>query len=70
MRAKKDTIRCAVYTRKSTEEGLDQNYNTLDAQRDAGENYIKSQQHEGWEILPTRYDDGGFRSTYGQYAAR
>ena len=60
MRAKKDTIRCAVYTRKSTEEGLDQNYNTLDAQRDAGENYIKSQQHEGWEILPTRYDDGGF----------
>ncbi len=60
MRAKKETIRCAVYTRKSTEEGLDQNYNTLDAQRDAGENYIKSQQHEGWEILPTRYDDGGF----------
>ena len=57
---KKKAIRCAVYTRKSTEEGLDQQYNTLDAQRDAGENYIKSQQHEGWEILPERYDDGGF----------
>lgn len=57
---KNKAIRCAVYTRKSTEEGLDQQYNTLDAQRDAGENYIKSQQHEGWEILPERYEDGGF----------
>jgi len=54
------SARCAIYTRKSTEEGLEQEYNTLDAQRDAGEAYIKSQQHEGWVCLPTRYDDGGF----------
>src|SRR6187549_2061672 len=53
-------LRCAIYTRKSTEEGLEQDYNTLDAQRDAGEAYIKSQQHEGWTCLPTKYDDGGF----------
>ena len=57
---KKKVIRCAVYTRKSTEEGLEQQYNTLDAQRDAGESYIQSQRHEGWEVLSTRYDDGGF----------
>lgn len=54
------TIRCAIYTRKSTEEGLEQEYNSLDAQRDAGEAYIKSQQHEGWVCLPNRYDDGGY----------
>lgn len=53
-------IRCAIYTRKSTEEGLEQEYNSLDAQRDAGEAYIKSQQHEGWVCLPNRYDDGGY----------
>jgi site-specific DNA recombinase len=53
-------MRCAVYTRKSTEEGLEQEYNSLDAQRDAGEAYIQSQQHEGWRCLPDRYDDGGF----------
>jgi site-specific DNA recombinase len=53
-------IRCAIYTRKSTEEGLEQEFNSLDAQRDAGEAYIKSQQHEGWTCLPTHYDDGGF----------
>ena len=53
-------IRCAIYTRKSTEEGLEQEYNTLDAQRDAGENYIKSQAREGWVIKPEHYDDGGF----------
>ena len=53
-------FRCAIYTRKSTEEGLEQEYNTLDAQRDAGEAYVKSQQHEGWSFLPDRYDDGGF----------
>jgi site-specific DNA recombinase len=52
--------RCAIYTRKSTEEGLDQEFNSLDAQRDAGEAYITSQRHEGWTVLPTRYDDGGF----------
>lgn len=53
-------VRCAIYTRKSTEEGLEQEYNSLDAQRDAGEAYIKSQLHEGWDCLSTRYDDGGF----------
>ena len=60
MSEQKKKIRCAIYTRKSTEEGLDQEYNTLHAQRDAGEAYIKSQQHEGWELLPQHYDDGGF----------
>jgi site-specific DNA recombinase len=54
------TLRCAIYTRKSTEEGLEQEYNSLDAQRDAGEAYIKSQQHEGWVCLPSQYDDGGY----------
>jgi len=53
-------IRCAIYTRKSTEDGLDQDYNTLDAQRDSCENYIKSQSSRGWSIIPTKYDDGGF----------
>ena len=55
----KDT-RCAVYTRKSHEEGLDQEFNTLDAQRQSAEAYIESQRHEGWLLLPDRYDDGGF----------
>lgn len=53
-------VRCAIYTRKSTEEGLDQEFNTLDAQRESGEAYISSQQHEGWEYLHDHYDDGGF----------
>ena len=53
-------LRCAIYTRKSTEEGLEQEFNSLDAQRDAGEAYIRSQQHEGWVCLPQHYDDGGF----------
>ena len=52
--------RCAIYTRKSHEEGLEQEFNSLDAQRLAGENYIKSQQHEGWQIIDKLYDDGGF----------
>ena len=52
-------IRCAIYTRKSTEEGLKQDFNSLDAQREACEAYIASQKHEGWELLPDRYDDGG-----------
>ncbi len=52
--------RCAIYTRKSTEDGLEQEFNSLDAQREAGEAFIKSQAHEGWECLPDRYDDGGF----------
>lgn len=54
------TMRCAVYTRKSTEEGLDKDFNSLDAQREAGEAFITSQQHEGWGCLPDHYDDGGF----------
>jgi site-specific DNA recombinase len=53
-------LRCAIYTRKSTEEGLDQEFNSLDAQRESGEAYIKSQAQEGWECLPDRYDDGGY----------
>jgi site-specific DNA recombinase len=55
-----ETKRCAIYTRKSTEEGLEQEFNSLDAQRESGEAYVKSQQHEGWECLPELYDDGGF----------
>ncbi len=53
-------IRCAIYTRKSTEEGLEQEFNSLDAQRESGEAYIRSQVGEGWTLLPDRYDDGGF----------
>jgi site-specific DNA recombinase len=56
----KNTIRCAIYTRKSTEDGLEQEFNSLDAQREAAEAYIRSQQHEGWTVLPENYDDGGF----------
>src|SRR6266851_5550233 len=52
-------LRCAVYTRKSSEHGLEQDFNSLDAQREAGEAYIKSQSHEGWKLIRTRYDDGG-----------
>jgi site-specific DNA recombinase len=54
------TVRCAVYTRKSTEEGLDQDFNSLHAQREAAEAYILSQKHLGWTLVPTHYDDGGF----------
>ncbi|MGB4191894.1 MAG: recombinase family protein [Rickettsiales bacterium] len=53
-------LRCAIYTRKSHEEGLEQAFNSLDAQRLAGENYIASQEHEGWECIPTQYNDGGY----------
>ena len=56
----KKTIRCAIYTHKSTEEGLDQEFNSLDAQREAGENFIASQSQEGWKVIATRYDDGGY----------
>src|SRR5207237_8578144 len=52
-------VRCAIYTRKSTEEGLEQEFNSLDAQREASEAYIASQKNEGWTCLETRYDDGG-----------
>jgi len=53
-------LRCAIYTRKSSEEGLEQDFNSLDAQREACAAYIQSQRHEGWKFVPTRYDDGGF----------
>ena len=52
-------LRCAVYTRKSSEHGLEQDFNSLDAQREAAEAYIKSQAHEGWRLVKARYDDGG-----------
>lgn len=53
-------IRCAIYTRKSTEEGLEQEFNSLQAQRKACEAYIKSQKHEHWQLLSAEYDDGGY----------
>ena len=53
-------IRCAIYTRKSTDEGLDRDFSSLDNQREAAENYIRSQKGEGWDVLADRYDDGGF----------
>jgi len=53
-------VRCAIYTRKSTDEGLEQEFNSLDAQRESGEAFITSQRHEGWEPNPQHYDDGGF----------
>ncbi len=54
------TLRCAIYTRKSTEHGLEQEFNSLEAQREACDAYVKSQAHEGWRQLPERFDDGGF----------
>lgn len=57
---KKKTIRCAIYTRKSTTEGLEQEFTSLDQQRESAESYIQSQKHLGWINLPFRYDDGGF----------
>jgi site-specific DNA recombinase len=53
-------VRCAIYTRKSSEEGLEQEFNSLDAQREACEAYVRSQKHEGWQALPGLYDDPGF----------
>ena len=52
--------RCSVYTRKSSEEGLEQDFNSLHAQREACEAFIRSQAGEGWRLIPTAYDDGGF----------
>ena len=51
---------CAIYTRKSSEYGLEQEFNSLDAQHQAGEAFVKSQASEGWKLLPDRYDDGGY----------
>src|SRR6516165_5087994 len=58
-------VRCAIYTRVSTDQGLDQEFNSLDAQYDASSAYIKSQAHAGWTLMKARYDDGGYsgRST-------
>jgi site-specific DNA recombinase len=53
------SFRCAVYTRKSTEDGLEQNFNSLHAQREACEAYIRSQASEGWQLIKGHYDDGG-----------
>src|SRR5919112_3680302 len=58
--APQKTLRCAIYTRVSTEHGLEQEFNSLDNQREAAEAYIRSQAHEGWRLLPSRYDDGGY----------
>jgi hypothetical protein len=58
-------VRCAIYTRKSTEEGPEQEFNSLDAQRDSAEAFIRSQTNEGWTCLPERYDDGGFTGGNG-----
>jgi site-specific DNA recombinase len=56
---KPQTLRCAIYTRKSSEEGLEQDFNSLHAQREACESFIRSQQGEGWRLIKTHYDDGG-----------
>jgi DNA invertase Pin-like site-specific DNA recombinase len=53
-------IRCAIYTRKSSDEGLEQSFNSLQAQREACEAYVASQRHEGWQVIRNEYDDGGF----------
>src|SRR5437764_10245973 len=59
-RAETSRKRCAIYTRKSSEEGLEQEFNSLHVQREACEAYVRSQRHEGWVGLPAAYDDGGF----------
>jgi len=59
-RPERKVLRCAIYTRKSTEHNLDLEFNSLDAQREACEAYIKSQAHEGWRLTAGRYDDGAF----------
>src|SRR5271169_4114368 len=57
---RKPVVRCAIYTRKSSEEGLEQSFNSLDAQREACQAFILSQRQEGWRAIPTLYDDGGY----------
>src|SRR6266704_6064742 len=59
MPSERRILRCAVYTRKSSEHGLEQDFNSLHAQRESAEAYIKSQAHEGWKLIRTPYDDGG-----------
>src|ERR1035438_3623473 len=53
-------VRCAIYTRKSTEEGLQQEFNSLDAQREASEAFVASQKNEGWQVVTEHFDDGGY----------
>jgi DNA invertase Pin-like site-specific DNA recombinase len=60
MASDRKQLTCAIYTRKSSDEGLEQEFNSLDAQREACEAFITSQRHEGWKVVDTRYDDGGF----------
>lgn len=60
MKLERRVVRCAIYTRKSSEEGLEQDFNSLDAQFEACAAYVTSQKHEGWKLLPVRFDDGGF----------
>jgi DNA invertase Pin-like site-specific DNA recombinase len=60
MMSEKKVFRCAIYTRKSSEEGLEQDFNSLEAQREACEAYIRSQEHEGWRLVPDQLNDGGF----------
>jgi len=67
--AVRSAVRCVIYTRKSTDENLDREFNTLDAQRAAGESYIASQRDEGWIALPETYDDGGFSGASTQRPA-
>ena len=59
-REQRTATHCAIYTRKSCEEGLEQSFNSLDAQHEACEAFISSQRHEGWRAMSTRYDDGGY----------
>jgi site-specific DNA recombinase len=59
-RSGKGALRCAIYTRVSTDQGLEQDFNSLDAQREASEAYIKSQAHEGWRLIRDQYNDGGY----------
>ena len=54
------SVRCAIYTRVSTDHGLEQDFNSLDAQHDAAQAYIRSQAHAGWVLIRPRYDDGGY----------
>jgi site-specific DNA recombinase len=58
--AQSPVIQCAIYTRKSTEEGLQQEFNSLDAQREAAEAFIISQKNEGWQVISDHFDDGGY----------
>ncbi len=67
--AKPALRRCAIYTRKSSEEGLEQEFNSLDAQREACEAHVRSQHGEGWRIVESRYDDGGLSGVSSESSA-